>query len=853
MIPIKWRASLRYLLRHPWQFGLSILGIALGVAVIISIDVANHSARQAFSLSSKSVTGRATDQIVGGSLGVPDSVYRDVKLKTDISTVAPVVDTYVSLRKHPGRTFHLLGVDPFSEAPFRPYLSNINNKGTFQLSNFITGGNTILLAKHTASELGVAVGDSLKIKMGVKDYSVKLIGLLSPTSDFNREVIRNLIITDISTAKKLTGRLHTLSHIDLILPKGRKGDQLRKYLASLLPSNVTVQPASKSKQTIEKLTRAFNLNLSALSMLGLVVGMFLIYNIMTFSVVQRHELIGRLRTLGMTRRQIFGYIAGEALLIGAIGTGIGIFLGFILAGQLIHLVTQTINDLYYVLSVRRLYISAFTIGKAVFLGIFATMGASLFPAYEATKTTPGSVLQRSSAEEKSRKRIPSYTITSVIMLVAGGGMLLIPTQSIGLSYFAILVIILGFAFLIPGIIVWGAKIIRPVLKKWMGTPGSLAAKNVSSQLSRTSVAIASLMIAVSATVGLGIMVTSFRQTLVQWLTTTLQADVYVSPPSLVSNRPDAFMDSTMVQDLAQISGVKAYGTIGRYKVSSGDEQQSLLVVDMPSQGRASYSFKYGNKSQVWKTFEKRGHILISEPLSYRKKLRPGDHISIKTPKGARQFTVDGVYYDYGSSSGTLMMSLRNFRRYWSRYNISGASYYLDKNVETQAMIRKMQKKIGASPGQQLNIRSNKTLRTKSLKIFDRTFKITNVLQLLVAAVAFVGIFGALMALELEKKRELGVMRAIGFTPVQVGFVITTETGLMGLIAGIAAIPTGIVLAVVLIYVINQRSFGWTLQFIIPMSTLWYAILLSVLAALLAGIYPSVRMAKISPSVSLREE
>ena len=851
MISTKWRASLRYLLKHPWQFGLSILGVALGVAVVVSIDVANNSARQAFDLSSKSVTGRATDQIVGGSMGVPDSVFRVIKLKGSVKKVAPVVESYVTIKGYPGRDFHLLGVDPFFEPPFRPYLGNVRGKSSFSLSNFIAGGNTVLLAKGTAQDMSVTIGDLLTVKIGMHDYRVKVIGLLNPSSGFNREVIRNLMVTDISTAQKLTGRNHTLSHIDLILPNGKKGNQLRKKLSQIIPSGITLQPASESKKTIEKLTSAFNLNLSALSMLGLVVGMFLIYNIMTFSVVQRHELIGRLRTLGMTRSQIFWQIAGEAFLIGVIGTGIGFFLGIILAGELVHMVTQTINDLYYVLSVRQLHISVFTIVKAVSLGILATMGAALFPAYEATKTTPGAVLKRSSTEKKIREKLPLYSILGIVLLASGSGILLIPTDSIGISYIAMLFIILGFSFLIPFVVVWGMKGIKPVLRKMMGISGSMAAQNVSSQLSRTSIAIASLMVAVSAMVGLGIMVHSFRQTLVQWLSTTLQADIYVSAPSLVSNHPDAYMDSTTVHKLAEIPAIKAYGTIGRYTVLSGKGKMQLAVVKLPSQAYSSYSFKYGKRNEIWKKFKEGGYVIISEPLSFRKKLKPGSPLALKTPAGTQKFKVAGIYYDYGSSEGTIMMSLHDYRNYWTKYRISGASYYVKNGKNINSVIKDMQKKAGVS--QQLNIRSNKMLREKSLNVFDRTFKITTVLQFLVAGVAFVGVFGALMALELEKMRELGVMRAIGFTPRQIWSVITTETGLMGFIAGIMAIPTGIVLAVVLIYIINQRSFGWTFQFIIPMPVLWDAFLLAIFAALLAGFYPSIRMANISPAVSLREE
>ncbi|HKI46842.1 MAG TPA: FtsX-like permease family protein [Balneolales bacterium] len=839
---------MRYLFRHPWQFGLSFLGVAIGVALILSIDISNQSAERAFSLSSQMVTGKATDQITAGSGGIQDSLYRRLRLNLRVP-MAPVVETYVQTPDHPGYTLHLLGIDPFSEPLFRPYLSEVRDGNKGSLRNFLTGKHRILIPSTDANTMKLTTGDTLKLRISAKTIPVVVSGIIKPANDFNKTALSNLLIADISTVQNLTGRYHTISHIDLIIPENKRGDQIRAVIRKMLPSDVTLQPASDSQQTLEKMSEAFRLNLSALSKLGLLVSMFLIYNIMTFSVVQRRGLIGRLRAIGYSRSQIFQQIIGEAFIIGIIGTAIGIGGGILLARELIHLITRTINDLYYVVSVRELHIPLFTLVKGILLGVGATVAAAIFPALEATNTEPGIMLRFDQSNENIHRRLSAYNYWGSGLLAAGVLFLWIPEGGIGLSYFALLLVILGFSLLTPGAVSFFANVIRPVLKQFSGVAGAMAARSIRNHLSRTSVAIAALMIAVSAIIGLGVMVTSFRETLSQWLTTTLRADIYISPPSPVANQPMTYLDSSFQDRFLKIPGVRSIGTIGRYHIPFHNGRLEIAVANIPTAGHQGFRFKSGNAQTIWKDF-KNGQIIISEPFAFKHHVSTGDTLQLPTDGGTRSFRIAGVYFDYASDEGVVLMDRSVYQKYWHFKGITGISLYLKKGFKLQNVIPKVRKAAGSNV--LLNIRSNRELREQSLKIFDRTFTITTVLQILIALVAFVGVFSALMALQLEKERELSILRALGFTPSQVRTLITTETGLMGLIAGILAIPVGLVLAWALIYVINQRSFGWTFQFVVPSIIIIRSLLVAILAALLASWYPGKRMSRSSLSRIFRD-
>jgi putative ABC transport system permease protein len=303
------RVAVRHLGRHPGQLALAVLGIALGVAVAVSIDLANESARRAFSLATEAVTGRATHQIVGGPSGLPDDFYRVLKVELGARLAAPVLSGDVAAVDRPGRTFTVLGVDPFAEAPFRPYLDD--ERGTSApgsappgaaagerreppardrlatVAALVTRPGAILLARPSATELGLRVGDRLAIRAAGIRRELTVAGLLEPADPGSARALDGLLVTDISSAQQIFGAAGRLGRIDLIVADDEDGRALLDRVARALPPGAELVAAGARAGTTAQMIRAFQWNLTALSLLALVVGMFLIYQTMTFSVVQR--------------------------------------------------------------------------------------------------------------------------------------------------------------------------------------------------------------------------------------------------------------------------------------------------------------------------------------------------------------------------------------------------------------------------------------------------------------------------------------------------------------------------------------------------------------------------------------
>ncbi len=848
-----WNVGWRYLLARRWQSFLMIVGIALGVAVVISIDLANASAARAFTLSTETVTGKTTHQIVGGPQGVPDSLYTELQRQGVIKLAAPVISEYVSAPGLGNRPMQLLGIDPFADAPFRSYLGGLQGVSTADLSTFtafLTHPGAVLVSQPLAQRYGVRPGDSLTLVIGGYQRQAFVAGLLVPQDSLSQRTLDGLVLADIATAQELTGSLGRLSRIDLILPPNDPAAVQR--LQAWLPAGYQVVPAAARTSTIQQMTAAFQLNLTALSLLALVVGLFLIYNTMTFSVVQRRALFGTLRCLGVTRREVFALVLSEAFLVGLLGGLLGILLGIALGQVTVRLVTQTVNDLYFTTTVQPGGLDLFSLLKGALLGLLATLLTTLLPAWEAASVPPRAALLRSGLESKARGAVGRTALAGLAVGGLGGLLFLIPSKSVVLGFFGTLLVVVGFALFSAGALVLLMRVLGPLTARWWGFIGRLAPRDLVNALSRTAVAVAALMVAVAVIIGVALMIESFRYTVVVWLEQTLQGDIYVSVPDFNANSTSATIDPQAIQVIRGWPGVAAVDTLRSVTVDSALGPLNLAATENPGLGQERlFASLQGAKSTVWARMQS-GSVLISEPLANRLGLkRLGGSLRLYTPQGWREFPIMGIYYDYSSSEGTVLMALPVYQKLWKDPALTALSLRLAPGASADQISRALQDRL--SRVQELLIRPNQALRSDVMVVFDRTFAITVALRILATVVAFIGVLNALLLLQLERQREIGILRALGLTGRQLWQLVMVETGLMGLTAGLLALPTGYALAVILVYIINRRSFGWTLQMLVQPGAFLQALGVALVAALLAGVYPALKMSRMETAEVIRYE
>ena len=876
------RASLRQLQAQPVQTLLAVLGIALGVALATGIDLANGSATRAFSYATEGVAGRSTHAVVAGEGGLADSLVAHLRVRHGLGPAAPIVERAVAglVKRASGDTaqpelsggdslrvtLRLLGIDPLSEAPFRPYLGEAADEDAaqdapggaqgrtpdpFPLAAVLTQPRAAALGRSTARELGLALGDSLTLEIEGRLARVGLVALLEPADALARRGLEGLVVVDVATAQELTGLQGRLTRIDLQLVGADSSQGLPSAAAvgRVLPPQVRLERAAARTERLEQMTRAFRLNLRALSLLALVVAALLIYNTTQFAVLRRRRWMGLMRALGVGRRALVAQVLIEAAVVGLLGAALGLGLGVWLAQVLTGLIARTVNDLYFAVQVGDVALEPTALLVGLSLGVAAAVGGALVPALEAAQVSPRGALLRSAAE----RRPWGPRLAVALGLAAAGAALLALDGGLATAYVALLLLIASVALLTPAAVVGLMWALGPVAGRLFGVLGRLAARDVAAALSRTGVAVAALAVAVAATIGVGVMVTSFRTTVTTWLGAVLEADVFVSAPATVARFNDGTLDAAVLARVAAHPGVETVGRIRSRELLSEGRSFTLVASAVPARTRARYAFAQGDAG-AWARFDA-GEAFVSEPFARRFGLNAGDSVTLPLDRGPLRRRVAAVYYDYGSDLGLVLLHERIYRAHSSDTGVSGLAIYARPGVGADSLAAQLRAGLAAAPDvqQRLFVRSNRALLAASLEVFDRTFAVTDALWLLTVLVAFVGVLSALLALEIERGRELAVLRAGGLTPGQLFGLLGAHTGLLGLAAGLIAVPVGLGLAWALVNVINLRSFGWTLRFEVPAGLLVQAVAFAVGAAVLAGLWPAWRMGRAPVALALRDE
>ena len=849
---ILWAASLRHFLRQPAQLALALVALAAGVATIVAVNIATASSRRAFELSMQAVNGPATQVITGGPRGLDEKLYAqlftDVPLSSGPQPVyAPEVTGYITVA---GRVMQLVGVDPFASAamggPNEDMSAGAVGGTTFTgLRHWFLEPGAVVLAAGTARQLGLHVGEPLTVDIGGVSRRATLIGLLRG----DRPGDATLMLTDIAQAQEWLSMAGRLSRIDVRMPRGpAAGAALAALRRELPPGAQLEQAAGQVRETLD-MTSAFSTNLTAMSLLALLVSALLIYGAVSFTVIQRRRNIAVLRAIGATRREILTIVLSEAAALGAAGAGLGILLGLAVGHGLVRLVSQTVNDLYYVVAVRQVAIPAWTLFEALGAGLGTALIASLLPALEAAGSMPQLGLRRSALEGRAALVATRLSWLGLAFGLAACGLIAGSSRSVFAGFAALFMLLLGVAALTPSVL---RALARLASRSLAGTSavGRLALEDIAASLSRTGIAVAALGMAIAAMIGVSIMVESFRVSLRDWLTQTMRADIYVAAPGPGAGSPERRIDPAVLHALVATPGVADHSASRSVVVRSSLGDIALDALRLAPGSYAGIDLTAGDPRTVWGAYD-RGALLLSDSLAWRLHLRPGDRLSLTTASGPREFPIAAIYYEYGSGLGSAMMSIDVYRRLWHDDDITALGLYLAPGVAAATEMPRLQAAAGGR--QALLIRSNADIRSMSLAIFDRTFIITRVLYWLAAAIAAVGLVSALLAWELDRKRELSVLRALGLTPRGAATLVVAQTAFMGGAALLAAIPAGLIIAVVLTKVVDRRAFGWHIEMHLRGAQFLNALALALAAALLAGLYPAWRAAVGGVAAEMREE
>ena len=816
----------RFHRRHLLQLFLSIAGIALGVGVYVGVDVANTSANAAFETSAAFVRGATTHRLLPLERSLDEQIFVE-QFASRGTIAAPIIETAVQIEDSNARA-NLLGVDAIEEAAFRD-ATRLGLLGGSASELLITQPLTAVVSQALLSDPSQTV---LTVRTNSGTHVLQIVGTLPADSG-----AADLIVVDIATAQEITAMLGRLSRIDLILDP-----QQLAQLQTTLPDDMVVVVAGSEDQSFQQLSNAFRINILALGLLALAVGMFLVYSSANFSLVRRAHTLAILRTLGTTKRQLSFSIALEFLLLGLLSSLIGVALGYWLADMLVELMLFTVSDFSFRNTVAVSDVSFSLYIKGIVIGIAATLLAAIGPIRNAVQRDSNAALQRSALEASTRMSSRRALFAALLFLIVSVILLTWPTPNLVVAFVGLFATLAAAACATPALAQLIVFVIARMARHLPGFITMQAARNVLAQQSRIAVAVAALMLAVACVIGVGVMIDSFRSSLQQWLDTTLTSDIYVNFSG--DNSPD----SAIFEFLDTDARVADY-SLTRFTTIPGDYGRMAVRAFEPGQRGWGVQVIAGNETSVLAQLESGSGVAITEPFALQSGLTAGNQLSLPTESGEHLFDIVAVYRDYNAGGASVLMSLALYRQLWRDNELDGVGIELVDSTFAEEIENEVASLL---PGGSARITTATGIKRISVEIFDRTFLITEVLRILAGSVAFLGLVSALMALQLARRREFGILRSLGFAPRDLRQLIVTETGIIGICAGAIAVPVGVALAALLIFVINVRSFGWTMEFNVSVSALVPGFLLAITAALLAAIAPALNSYRPSVADALRD-
>jgi len=861
------RLILRPLRREPLRSTLTALSVALGVAVVVAIDLAGRAAAGSFHSAIESLSANGDLEITQTGGLDEQTLGRLAQLPAPF-VFSPRIEDFASIEGQVGARTLPYGRVSASGVGGAP--AGVSGQGEAVLflgldlvgGRFATGGGPQIgeLTFHAGeddpiwagSRFGLKKGDRIRLLINDQFHFFRVEGILPDTADDAGE--NNILVTDIGIAQTVTGKTGKLDSISVVLPRGgRSASAWTAYLQSELPPGTSLKPRGARTEENRKMLEAFRANLRILSYIALIVGAFLIYNTISVSVVRRRNEIGIVRALGGTRALILCGFLAEALFFAVAGSLAGLAGGRFLALGAVRLLGSTVRALYTTADPGPVAFTASSFFAALLAGVGVSLLAAAAPALEASRASPVEAMARGREEFVARGRSGWSLAASLVFACAAMiAALLPPPGTIPVfGYLACLLAIAAATLAVPAVLKSTAgRLSMPVLRMF-GVEAMLALRSLEASLGRSSVLIAALAIAVAMMSSVGIMVSSFRETVSVWLDQRLEADLYLSPASLASADRHPLMSALLADQIERLPGVAAVDRSRVYSISYEGLPATLAAGELARLRRYSrLRLLAGENSSAIAELGKAGSVLVSEPFANKHHLHPRD--TIRLPLGGQEplFRVAGVFYDYSSERGLIAMDRPALLKYLPDPAVSGVAVYLKPGANARAVRDAIDQVIS---GRGIVVIPHAAIRSAGLATFDRTFRITWALEAVAIAVAIMGIASALLAMVLDRRRQFGLLRFLGCSLPQVRRLILAEAAFLGLVANAVGLVLGFALSLVLIYVVNKQSFGWTIQFHWPLALLFSALTGVYAATIAAALYPARTAMRLNPIEVIHEE
>lgn len=825
-----------YLRRHLLRTVLTTTGIVLGVAVFVALHTANQSVLFAFNTTIDRIAGKTQLQVTAGEAGFGEEVLERVQAVESVGVAVPVIEAVVETRTAGEGSLLVLGTDMTGDRSLRDYeFADGEEAFIDDPLIFLAQADSIMVAREFADRNGLSSGSRIELGtvLGPRPFTIR--GVMK-SEGLATAYGGNLAIMDIYAAQLMFGRGRTFDRIDLAVREGYTVAEVRDELTRLLGPGFTVDtPAGRGRQ-FESMTAAYSVMVTISSLFVLVIGMFIIYNAFEIAVTQRRAEIGVLRAIGATRGQIRWLFLSEGALTGLVGSIVGLGVGLLVARGIVIHISGLMHEVYGVAQhAEEVATHPLTLGMALAIGVATSLVGALIPARQAAHVDPVLALQKgkyqvlSAGEGRLRAQVAAAGLAIALACLLGGSSRLF--FYIGYASLVVSVLLLG-----PLLTLGLARLLRPALKALWPVEGALAADSLIQAPRRTSACVAAVLLSLALAVSFSGMSRAAYDSIAGWVDSTLQADFYVAPSRDIVNRAVRF-PAEMQAELEAIPHIERVQPVRSTRILYKDTPVLLTAIEfsgLPDRVRSRLTA--GEPSHIRQQMHAGEGLLVSDNFARLQQVGLGDVLEVTAPHGIIRLPVVGVLIDYTDQQGTILMSRDTYTRYWRDDSVNLFRLYLDEGASVDDVRQRIFAQYDGT--RQVFVFTNGDVRNYVLGVAEQWLSLSSIQIAIAVLVAILGIVNTLTVSITDRRRELGVLRAIGGLAAQIRLTIWLEAisiGLLGLLLGIAF---GAINLHYTLQIAERDVAGFHVAYLFPV-TMALTLLPTILAAaFLAAIWPA---------------
>ncbi len=830
---------------HRLRTLLTVVGIALGVAVFFAVRTANVTLINSLTTTIEKVAGKATLQVVGGESGFPEALWDVVKETPGVKIAEPAIEVMAHTAFEDEGNLMIVGVDMLGDKELREYQFDEANSEIGDPLVALAQPDSILIARNFADKHQLKEGDKLPLYtvQGKKEFTVR--GIFKPAG-LGEVFGGQVAMMDVFNAQFVFGRGKNFDRIDLMNEPEVSVEELQQRLRSRLPAGVEVERPTARGQGLENTVKGMNIGMTVTSLIALLVGMFIIFNTFSISVNQRWKEIGVLRAVGVERRNVQRMFLGEAAVMGMIGSALGILLGFGLAVGVEFVMSQIASQLFALVSTRQAPVFRPDFALLSFmLGVGASIVAAWMPSRAASQLNPAMALHNIESRQREAVLGKPRLAAGIGMVALGLGLIRFsPLRAdLYLQFGYAILLIFGMVAVLPKLSEWSARAMRPLMDRLFGSEGVLAVDSMIQAPRRTSATVGALMIGLMFVFATGAYVESQKQTFDRWMRQSINADLVVTTTEGARSRTWHF-SKALSEKIAALPGVKRLENVRFTFVPYAEDSVAIVALEFDGWfARSRLEIIGADRETARRKIVAGEGVIVSENFANRYRLGIGDPVRLSTPTEPFERPIVGIIEDYTTEKGTVFLERTVYERYWRDEAIDIINVNLLPGVERNAFKGLLQKAIRGE--QRAFIYTQEEWRAWVIKLLDQFFAMMYMQMLVAVFTAAVGIVNALIISTAERKRELGVIRAIGGLRGQLRKMILLEAVVIGLIGLFAAVIAGVFNTYFLTRTAASMIGGYTIPFMFPAWLVLIALPIVLAIALLAAWWPARRAVRMS--------